>query len=107
MTTKTPGIDLASGLVMDQHWELVRAHCSACHGHTKHAERREDEIESLARASEARLRRELDVVEAHLTQHVRRDDRFGRRDGDARRVHYGEWTPVLCAVEQNETLDVW
>ncbi len=29
--TPSDSIDPASGLVMDEHWELVRAHCSVCH----------------------------------------------------------------------------
>ena len=29
--TETPEIDVTSGLVIDEHWELVKAHCSACH----------------------------------------------------------------------------
>lgn len=30
-TVELPEIDVASGLVIDEHWELVKAHCSACH----------------------------------------------------------------------------
>ena len=26
-----PAVDTASGLIIDDHWELVRAHCTVCH----------------------------------------------------------------------------
>jgi hypothetical protein len=27
----TPPVDEASGLIIDEHWELVKAHCTVCH----------------------------------------------------------------------------
>ena len=44
LAAPAPATDAASGLVIAQGWDLVRAHCGACHSHALLTQQRGDEL---------------------------------------------------------------